>query len=430
SERQESIEDIVAELEKDEELQRVATTGVSPDAIDLDAVEEMAEAAGVRKLLNMVLLLAIKDKASDIHFEPFEDEFKMRYRVDGVLYEMVPPPRHLAMAISTRLKVMSNLDIAERRLPQDGRIELNVGGNPVDMRLSVLPTMFGESCCLRVLDRTVVQLDLNKIGMDPNTLARWRDVIHRPHGIVLVTGPTGCGKTTTLYATLNELNDVSVKIITTEDPIEYDLEGIVQVQINEEIGVTFANCLRAILRQDPDKILVGEIRDLETAEIAVQSSLTGHIVFSTLHTNDAPSTITRLRDLGVPPFLITATVEGILAQRLVRRICPDCKTQFEPSPEMLMELNLTPADVEGKKFYYGRGCERCNNTGCRGRTGIFELMDMNDNIRDLIANNASTDALREEARKAGMITLREAGLEAIFKGITTIDEVVRETVFD
>jgi len=430
AERQESIEDIVAELEKDEELQRVASTGVSPDAIDLEAVEEMAEAAPVRKLLNMVLLLAIKDKASDIHFEPFEDEFKMRYRVDGVLYEMVPPPRHLAMAISTRLKVMSNLDIAERRLPQDGRIELNVGGNPVDMRLSVLPTMFGESCCLRVLDRTVVQLDLNKIGMDAETLARWRDIIHRPHGIVLVTGPTGSGKTTTLYATLNELNDVSVKIITTEDPIEYDLDGIVQVQINEEIGVTFANCLRAILRQDPDKILVGEIRDLETAEIAVQSSLTGHTVFSTLHTNDAPSTVTRLRDLGIPPFLITATLEGILAQRLVRKICPDCRTEFEPSPEMLMELDLTPADVEGKKFYYGRGCERCNNTGYKGRTGLFELMDMNDNLRDLISNNASTDALREEARKAGMKTLREAGLEAIFKGITTIDEVVRETVFD
>ncbi len=429
SERQESIEDIVAELEKDEELRRTAAQ-ISPDAIDLDAMEEMAEAFGVRKLVNMVLLLAIKDKSSDIHFEPFEDEFKMRYRVDGVLYEMVPPPRHLAMAISTRLKVMSNLDIAERRLPQDGRIELNVGGNPVDMRLSVLPTMFGERCCLRVLDRTVVQLDLNKLGMDPDTLARWRDVIHRPHGIVLVTGPTGCGKTTTLYATLNELNDVSVKIITTEDPIEYDLDGIVQVQINEEIGVTFANCLRAILRQDPDKILVGEIRDLETAEIAVQSSLTGHTVFSTLHTNDAPSTITRLRDLGIPPFLINATVEGVLAQRLVRRICPDCKTEFEPSPEMLMELNLRPADIEGKKFYYGRGCDRCNNTGYRGRTGIFELMDMNDNLRDLIAGNASTDALREESRKAGMITLREAGLEAIFKGITTIDEVVRETVFD
>jgi type IV pilus assembly protein PilB len=430
SDKQASIEDVVAELEKDQQLQRAASAVMSEHSIDLESIEELADAAPVRKLLNMVLLLAIKDKASDIHFEPFEDEFKMRYRVDGVLYEMVPPPRHLSMAIATRIKVMSNLDIAERRLPQDGRIELNVGGNPVDMRVSVLPTMFGESVVLRVLDRTVVQLDLNKIGMPAETLARYREVFHKPNGIILVTGPTGSGKTTTLYSTLNELNDISVKIITTEDPVEYDLDGIVQVQINDEIGVTFANCLRSILRQDPDKILVGEIRDLETAEIAVQSSLTGHIVFSTLHTNDAPSTITRLRDMGIPTFLITATVEAILAQRLVRRICADCRTEFEPSPEMLMELNLKPADVVSKTFYYGRGCERCNNTGYRGRTGIYELMVMNDDVRDLIMNNASTDQLRVAARRSGMMSLREAGLRAIYEGSTTIDEVVRETVVE
>ncbi len=429
SDKQMSIEDVVAELEKDEELQKAAA-GTSESSVDLESIEELADAAPVRKLLNMVLLLAIKDKASDIHFEPFEDEFKMRYRVDGVLYEMVPPPRHLSMAISTRIKVMSNLDIAERRLPQDGRIELNVGGNPVDMRVSVLPTMFGESVVLRVLDRTVVQLDLNKIGMPADTLKAYRDIMNKPNGIVLVTGPTGSGKTTTLYSTLNELNDVSVKIITTEDPIEYDLEGIVQVPINDEIGVTFANCLRAILRQDPDKILVGEIRDTETAEIAVQSSLTGHIVFSTLHTNDAPSTITRLRDMGIPTFLITATVEGILAQRLVRRICADCRTEFEPSPEMLMELNLKPSDVKGRSFFYGRGCERCNNTGYRGRTGIYELLAMTDDLRDLIMNNASTDQLRACARKSGMVTLREAGLRAMYEGFTTLDEVVRETVVE
>ncbi len=429
SDKQMSIEDVVAELEKDEELQKAAA-GTSESSVDLESIEELADAAPVRKLLNMVLLLAIKDKASDIHFEPFEDEFKMRYRVDGVLYEMVPPPRHLSMAIATRIKVMSNLDIAERRLPQDGRIELNVGGNPVDMRVSVLPTMFGESVVLRVLDRTVVQLDLNKIGMPAETLRAYREIMNKPNGIVLVTGPTGSGKTTTLYSTLNELNDVSVKIITTEDPIEYDLEGIVQVPINDEIGVTFANCLRAILRQDPDKILVGEIRDTETAEIAVQSSLTGHIVFSTLHTNDAPSTITRLRDMGIPTFLITATVEGILAQRLVRKICADCRTEFEPSPEMLMELNLKPSDVKGKSFFYGRGCERCNNTGYRGRTGIYELLAMNDELRDLIMNNASTDQLRACARKSGMVTLREAGLRAMFEGNTTLDEVVRETVVE
>jgi type IV pilus assembly protein PilB len=429
--KRESIEDIVAQLEQDEELARRAErAGQSEHSLDIESIEELAEAAPVKKLLNMVLLLAVRDKASDIHFEPFEDEFKMRYRVDGVLYEMVPPPRHLAAAIATRIKVMANLDIAERRLPQDGRIELNVGGNPVDMRVSVLPTMFGESVVLRVLDRTVVQLDLNKIGMAPETLARYRQVIRKPNGIILVTGPTGCGKTTTLYSTLNEINDVTVKIITAEDPVEYDLEGIVQININEEIGVTFANCLRSILRHDPDKILVGEIRDLETAEIAVQASLTGHLVFSTLHTNDAPSALTRLRDMGIPAFLITATLEAVLAQRLVRKICEDCRTEYEPPPEQLLELNLKPSDVLGKKFYYGRGCERCNNTGYRGRTGIFELMILNDEIRDLISANASTDEIRAAARRHGMMTLREAGLKGIFDGITTVEEVVRETVFE
>jgi type IV pilus assembly protein PilB len=375
-------------------------------------------------------LMGIKDRASDIHFEPFEEEYKLRYRCDGVMYELVPPPRHLAPAISSRIKVMANLDIAERRLPQDGRIELNVGGNPVDLRVSVLPTMFGESVVIRVLDRTVVQLDLDRLGMDPDTLSKFRELIRKPNGIVLVTGPTGAGKSTTLYSALNELNDVTEKIITTEDPIEYDLDGIVQVPINPDIGVTFANVLRAILRHDPDKIMVGEIRDVETAQIAVQAALTGHLVLSTLHTNDAPSTVTRLRDMGVEPYLITATLEGVLAQRLVRRICPDCRTEYEPSKELLMELNLTPEQVQGKKFYYGRGCERCNNTGFKGRTGIFELLVMNDTIRDLVAINASTDAIRQAARKAGMKTLREAGLQALFSGITTIEEVVRETAIE
>jgi type IV pilus assembly protein PilB len=304
------------------------------------------------------------------------------------------------------------------------------GGNPVDLRVSVLPTMFGESVVIRVLDRTVVQLDLDRLGMDPDTLSKFRELIRKPNGIVLVTGPTGAGKSTTLYSALNELNDVTEKIITTEDPIEYDLDGIVQVPINPDIGVTFANVLRAILRHDPDKIMVGEIRDVETAQIAVQAALTGHLVLSTLHTNDAPSTVTRLRDMGVEPYLITATLEGVLAQRLVRRICPDCRTEYEPSKELLMELNLTPEQVQGKKFYYGRGCERCNNTGFKGRTGLFELLVMNDTIRDLVANNASTDAIRQAARKAGMKTLREAGLQALFSGITTIEEVVRETVIE
>jgi type IV pilus assembly protein PilB len=424
--KEESIIDLINEIEKDPSLgQRRQET-----SIDLENLIEIAEAAPVRKLINMVFLLAIKDKASDIHFEPFEDEYKMRYRCDGVLYEMVPPPRHLATAIASRIKVMSNLDIAERRLPQDGRIELNVGGNPVDMRVSILPTMFGESVVIRVLDRTVVSLDLNKIGMDPDLLATFRGMIAKPNGIILVTGPTGAGKTTTLYSALNELNVITDKIITTEDPVEYDIDGIVQVPINHEIGLTFASALRSILRQDPDKILVGEIRDLETAQIAVQSALTGHIVFSTLHTNDAPSTITRLRDMGLEPFLITATLEGVLAQRLVRKICEDCRTEFEPSQEMLMELNVTAADVRGKKFYYGKGCDRCNNTGHRGRTGLYELVTMNDDIRDMISEGASTDQLRIACRQQGMVTLRESGLRAIYKGITTIDEVVRETVLD
>jgi type IV pilus assembly protein PilB len=281
-----------------------------------------------------------------------------------------------------------------------------------------------------VLDRSVVSLDLNKIGMEPEMLAEFRQVIAKPNGIILVTGPTGAGKTTTLYSALNELNVISDKIITTEDPVEYEIDGIIQVPINHEIGLTFSSALRSILRQDPDKILVGEIRDLETAEIAVQASLTGHIVFSTLHTNDAPSSITRLRDMGLEPYLITATLEAVLAQRLVRKICEDCRTEFEPSPEMLMELNLRPGDIKGKKFYYGRGCDRCNNTGYRGRTGIYELLIMNDDLRDLISDNASTDALRNACRRAGMQTLRESGLRAIYKGITTIDEVVRETVVD
>jgi len=424
-EREDSIEDVLGEMDEESESERGRE-----GAIDIGSEEELVNSSPIRKLLNMVLLLAIKDKASDVHFEPFEDEFKIRVKADGVLYEMVPPPRHLANAITTRIKVMSNLDIAERRLPQDGRIELNVGGNPVDLRVSVLPTMFGESVVMRILDRTVVQLDLNKIGMDPTTLSRFRTNLDEPNGIVLVTGPTGSGKTTTLYSALNELNDIETKIITTEDPIEYDIDGLIQVPVNADIDVTFANVLRAILRHDPDKILVGEIRDFETAEIAIQSALTGHLVFSTLHTNDAPSTIARLRDMGVPPFMITATVEAILAQRLVRRICADCRTEFEPSDELLMELQLPVEQARKYKFYYGKGCARCNNGGYKGRIGLYELLNINDDIRDLIAANASTDEIRNMARTHGMTTLREAGLKLIFDGLTTIDEVVRETVME
>jgi type IV pilus assembly protein PilB len=426
----ESVESLVDDLEADNELAAQAAAVGKEGVTDLTSVEALAESAPVRKLLNMVLLLAIRDGASDIHFEPFESEFRIRIKADGVLQEMVPPPKHLAFAITTRIKVMANLDIAERRLPQDGRIELTVGGHPVDLRVSVLPTLFGESVVMRVLDRGVVSLDLDKVGMGAEMMRRFREVIQRPNGIVLVTGPTGSGKTTTLYSALSELNEVEDKLITTEDPVEYDIDGIVQVPIDAEIGNTFAACLRAILRQDPDRILVGEIRDVETAEIAVQASLTGHMVFSTLHTNDAPSTVTRLRDMGVPPFLITATVEAILAQRLVRRICSACREEIVPSAEVLSDLELATDDIADKKFYRGRGCDRCNRTGYKGRLGLFELLIMSDELRDMVMRNASTEELREAARKAGMVTLRDSGMEGIYAGLTTADEVIRETILD
>jgi len=425
SEKEESITNLIATLE---------ASGAGNDfngrenSIDLDGAMEMANSAPVRKLINMVLLMAIRDHASDVHFEPFEEEYKMRYRCDGVLYEMVPPPRHLATAIASRIKVMANLDIAERRLPQDGRIELNVGGNPVDMRVSVLPTLFGESVVIRVLDRTNVGLSLDRIGMPPDILAQFRACIKKPNGIVLVTGPTGSGKTTTLYSALSELNDIDTKIITTEDPVEYEIDGIVQCPINHEIDVTFATALRAILRQDPDVILVGEIRDLETAQIGIQASLTGHMVFSTLHTNDAPSSVTRLRDMGVEPFLITATVEAIQAQRLVRRVCQNCRAGYEPTREQMMEINLTPEQCKGKQFFYGEGCDKCNNLGFKGRTGLYELLLMTDDLRDMVSRGSSTDAIRNHTRKQGTASLRDSGLRALFAGTTTLDEVVRETV--
>jgi type IV pilus assembly protein PilB len=407
----ENINELIGEIQADSFLAEFEGRNAS---IDLDELKELSE--------------AIRDKASDVHFEPFENEYKMRYRIDGVLYEMIPPPKHIAAALSSRIKVMANLDIAERRLPQDGRVSLTVQGKPVDLRVSVLPTMFGESVVLRVLDRSQMSLDLEKLGLSQRDLKIFRELIRKPNGIIIVTGPTGCGKTTTLYSALTELNDIETKIITTEDPIEYDLDGVIQVQMKPDIGLTFARCLRSILRQDPDVILVGEIRDLETAEISAQASLTGHIVFTTLHTNDAPSSIARLLDLGVEPFLITATIEGIVAQRLVRTICDKCKTPFEPTEAQLLELGLTPSEVKGKNFYYGAGCSRCNNTGYRGRIGIFEIMVFTDEIRELVMNNASTTLLRNAGQKAGMKLLRDNGLAAIYDGITTIEEVVKETI--
>ena len=419
----ESVEAVISELDTTAEW-----IAEHEESIDLEDIRTMSESQPVKKLLNLVLLQAIRDSASDIHFEPFEDEFKMRYRIDGVLYEMVPPPRHIALAVASRIKVMANLDIAERRVPQDGRIELTVGGKPVDLRVSVLPTMFGESVVLRVLDRTQVELDITKVGLRDEEQKSLDGLIHAPNGIVIVTGPTGSGKTTTLYSALSAINDVETKIITTEDPVEYDIEGLMQVQINPEIGLTFARCLRHILRQDPDVILVGEIRDIETAQIAIHASLTGHLVFSTLHTNDAPTAITRLLDLGVEPYLLTATLEAIVAQRLVRRVCTHCRAEFEPTEDMLWELNLTPEEVRGRTFYFGKGCDLCNNTGYKGRTGIFEIMTIDDPLRDLILAGSSTNVIRDEAKKRGMRTLRDSGLMSVYDGITTIEEIVRATV--
>ena len=403
-------------------------TGQERENIDIAQVEADANAAPVVKLLNMILLQAIRDRSADIHLEPFEHEFKVRYRVDGVLYEMMPPPIHLARAVISRVKVMANLDIAETRLPQDGRIELNIGGNPVDLRVSTLPTMYGESVVMRILDRQNLALNLEALGLRPDELEVMRKLCAKPNGIILVTGPTGSGKTTTLYSVLHEANDIGVKIITTEDPVEYDLEGIVQVQINEEIGTTFAACLRSILRQDPDKILVGEVRDLETSQISVEAALTGHIVFTTLHTNDAPSAVTRLLDLGLEPFLITACLEGIIAQRLVRRICNDCKEAYEPTDEELYELGLTRTSTEGRTFYFGKGCKKCNNTGYRGRIAIFEQFIVTDRLRAMMMESASTAELRNAAKEDGMRTLRDGGLLHIYDGVTTIEEVVKETI--
>jgi len=423
----ENINELIDEIQGDTFL---AEFDGRNQSIDLDELKELSESNPVKKLLNLVLLQAIRDKASDIHFEPFENEYKMRYRIDGILYEMVPPPKYIAAALSSRIKVMADLDIAERRLPQDGRISLTVQSNPIDLRVSVLPTMFGESVVLRVLDRSQASFDLGVLGLGSEDLALVDMLIHKPNGIIIVTGPTGCGKTTTLYSALNQLNDIETKIITTEDPVEYDVDGLVQVQMKPDIGLTFARCLRSILRQDPDIILVGEIRDLETAQIAAQASLTGHVVFTTLHTNDAPSSVARLLDMGIEPFLITATVEGIVAQRLVRKICENCKTQFEPSETQLMELQLMPDDVKGKKFHYGRGCSKCNGTGYKGRIGIFEIMVFTDEIRDLVMDQASTNVLRSAGIKNGMRLLRDNGLVAIYDGITTIDEIAKGTMME
>ncbi len=419
----ESMSDLIATMEQ--EIPEV--TAITEEELDIASLREMAAQAPVVKLVALILSQSVKDHASDIHFEPFEDEFRIRYRIDGVLYDMVPPPKRLAIPVTCRIKVMADMDIAEKRLPQDGHMPLRIGQKNIDFRVSTLPTVFGESVVLRVLDKTVVSLDLNQIGFPADVLLKLRQIIAKPNGIVLATGPTGCGKTTTLYSCLREVNSVEVKILTTEDPVEYDMPGIIQVQIKPKIKLTFASCLRSFLRQDPDIIMVGEIRDTETAQIAIQASLTGHLVFSTLHTNDAPGTITRLMDMEVEPFLITSSIEAIFAQRLVRKICQHCRTEYTADDYVLKELGLTRKNIEGKKLYYGTGCERCNNTGYLGRTAICELFIVNDTIRELILQRVSTSELRKAAQAFGMRTLREDGLMKIFDGTTTVEEIIRET---
>lgn len=422
--KHESVEQLLSDFKKDGSY----TASVRGEYLDIDELKKMADAAPVKKWVGLMFLDAIINKASDIHFEAFENEFRVRYRIDGLLYEKISPPKQLGVPIASRIKVISGMDISERKLPQDGRIQLNVGGSPIDMRVSTLPTKFGESIVMRLLNKSAVSLNLDTLGFDSEELKLMYQLSNKPNGIILVTGPTGSGKTTTLYATLNYLNDIGTKIITTEDPVEYDIDGLIQVQINPSIGVVFASCLRAILRQDPDIILVGEIRDEESARIAIQASLTGHLVFSTLHTNDAPTTVTRLIDINIKPYLIAATVEAIISQRLVRKICVSCKEDYEPSEESLMELNLTKADVTGKTFFKGKGCNNCNKTGYKGRMGIYEIMVINNEIRHLIIAQANTNTIRTAAKNNGMKTLRDSGLKAVYNGLTTIHEVVRETI--
>jgi type IV pilus assembly protein PilB len=391
------------------------------------AVEAEANATPIIRFVDLILYQAIQDRASDIHFEPFENEFKIRYRVDGALYEMSPPPRHLALPVISRVKVMANMNIAERRLPQDGRIQKNIAGRHVDLRVSTLPTQFGESVVLRVLDRSTVNLDLEMLGMPEYVHNYILEIINCPNGIFIATGPTGSGKTTTLYSCLRKINTIDSKLLTAEEPVEYDLEGIVQVPVNEAIGLTFARVLRAFLRQDPDRIMIGETRDLETAQIAIQASLTGHLVFTTLHTNDAPGAITRLIDMGVEPFLISATLEAVLGQRLLRSICPNCRAPYQPNESVLAQLELSKRDIGDRKFFYGKGCDACNHTGYKGRKGIYELMKITDPLRELINERAPTVVLKQKAIELGMVTLRQDGLRSIFAGDTTIEEVLKYT---
>lgn len=419
----ESFSELLKELGADKEIAEEVASATE----NVDLMANLANEAPIVRFVNLVLFQAVQDRASDIHFEPFEDEFRIRYRVDGALYEMSPPPKHLSLPVISRIKVMANLNISERRMPQDGRINYNMGSKVIDLRVSTLPTQFGESVVLRVLDRSSVSLEIESLGFPKYLYDYVTEAILRPNGIVIVTGPTGCGKTTTLYSCLRRVNTIDSKLLTAEDPVEYDIEGIMQVAIKESVGLTFSKALRSFLRQDPDVIMVGEMRDLETAQISIQASLTGHLVLSTLHTNDSPGAVTRLIDMGVEPFLISSTLVAVIGQRLVRKVCTTCRTPFEPTENQLALLNLSPHDIGEKSFFYGRGCSVCNDTGYRGRKGIFELLTINDPIRSLINERAPTVVLRQKAIELGMIPLRDDGLRSIFEGDTTIEEVVKYT---
>ncbi|MFZ9935836.1 MAG: GspE/PulE family protein [Luteolibacter sp.] len=410
-----AMEDILSQLE------------IGGDEKTAQDLESEANSAPIIRYVDLVLYQAIKEKASDIHFEPFENDFKIRYRVDGALYEMAPPPVHLALPILSRVKVMSNMNIAERRVPQDGRIVKQVGEKQVDMRVSTLPTQHGESIVLRVLDRSSVNLSLENLGLPENIYSYICDTIEKPNGIFIVTGPTGAGKTTTLYAGLRRINTIDSKLLTAEDPVEYDIDGIIQIPINEAIGLDFPRVLRAFLRQDPDRIMIGEMRDKETATIAIQAALTGHLVLSTLHTNDAPGAVTRLIDMGCEPFLVAASLEGVLAQRLIRTICLECKSPYEPTEAILSQLGVSTHELGDKHFFTGAGCDACGQTGYRGRRGLYELLDINDPIRELITARAPTVVIKQKAVELGMNTLREDGLRNIYLGNTTIEEVLKYT---
>ncbi|MFU8780547.1 MAG: GspE/PulE family protein [Kiritimatiellia bacterium] len=419
----EAVNDMLSALEGVDDVEALQVT----DETDDKGIEEAAGSTPVIRFVNLVLYQAVNDRASDIHFEPFEKEFRIRYRVDGALYEMAPPPRRLALPLISRIKVMSGLNIAERRLPQDGRIQLSVGGRSIDLRVSTLPTQFGESVVLRVLDQSNVQLSVENLGMPDDVYEKFTADVKKPNGIVIVTGPTGSGKTTTLYSGLKRVNTIDRKLLTAEEPVEYNIEGIIQVPVKESVGNSFANILRAFLRQDPDIIMIGEIRDIETAQIAVQASLTGHLVFSTLHTNDAAGAVTRLIDMGIEPFLIASTLQAVLGQRLVRTVCDQCKTPYEPDDEVLDMLGLTRSDVGNRPFYYGSGCSYCNDTGYHGRRGLYEYLSVTEGVRQMINERQPTIVIRDKAVTQGMTTMRQHGIQCLLDGYTTVDEVVKYT---